>query len=160
MFVQLRPLSSSQFSSSSALGSVFLPSSLTTGLSSEEQQQATRVQFTFHTKSALFQVQHKLLLFFQIILSYCSGEKKKTVSVFKEMHCTLIIKFFFILQDTALDNQTLVSPVLGCSVANLSISNLTENIQFTIRNVNPPHVNVQMHACCYLSRTEMVVQVV
>lgn len=76
------------------------------------------------------------------------------------MHCTLIIKFFFILQDTALDNQTLVSPVLGCSVANLSISNLTENIQFTIRNVNPPHVNVQTHACCYLSRTEMVVQVV
>lgn len=147
----MHPLSSSQFSSSSALGSVFLPSSLTTGLSPEEQQQATRVQFTFHTKSALFQVQHEL--FFRsgsaIVLSYCFLK-----------HCTLNIKFFLILQDTALDNQTLISPVLGSSVANLSISNLTENIQFTIRNVNPPRVNVQIRACCYLSGAEMVVQVV
>lgn len=40
-------------------------------------------------------------------------------------------------QDAALSNRTLVGPVLGSSVANLSISNLTENIEFTIRNVNP-----------------------
>ncbi|XP_070841852.1 adhesion G-protein coupled receptor G2-like [Chaetodon trifascialis] len=54
--VQLRALSGSRFKrSGSALGSVFLPSSLTTGLSPEQQQQASRVQFTFYTKSALFQ---------------------------------------------------------------------------------------------------------
>ncbi|GLD69160.1 adhesion G-protein coupled receptor G2 isoform X4 [Lates japonicus] len=93
--VQLRALSRSRSKrSDSALGSVFLPSSLTAGLSPEEQQQASRVQFTFYTKNVFF-------------------------------------------QDVALDNNTLVSPVLGSSVANLSISNLTENIQFTIRNINP-----------------------
>ncbi|XP_041670676.1 uncharacterized threonine-rich GPI-anchored glycoprotein PJ4664.02 [Cheilinus undulatus] len=80
--------------SDSVLGSVFLPSSLTSGLSPEEQQQASRVQFTFYTTSTLF-------------------------------------------QDTTLNNQTIVSPVLGSSIANLSISNLTENIQFTIRNIDP-----------------------
>ncbi|XP_038587835.1 adhesion G-protein coupled receptor G2-like [Micropterus salmoides] len=39
----------------SALGSVFMPSSLTSGLSPEQQQQASRIQFTFYTKSILFQ---------------------------------------------------------------------------------------------------------
>ncbi|KAM8732135.1 adhesion G-protein coupled receptor G2-like [Acanthopagrus schlegelii] len=97
--VQLRALSRSRSKrSGSALGSVFLPSSLTSGLSPEQQQQASRVQFTFYTSPALF-------------------------------------------QDSTLDNQTTVSPVLGSSVANLSISNLNENIQFTIRNVNPITVN-------------------
>lgn len=43
----------------------------------------------------------------------------------------------FLSQDAALSNRTLVGPVLGCSVANLSLSNLTENIEFTIRNINP-----------------------
>lgn len=38
------------------LGSVFLPSSLMERLSTEEQLQATRVQFTFYAKSILFQV--------------------------------------------------------------------------------------------------------
>lgn len=46
------------------------------------------------------------------------------------------------LQDAALKNETLVSPVLGASIANMSISNLKENIQFTIRNTNPIHVSV------------------
>lgn len=45
------------------------------------------------------------------------------------------------LQDAALDNQTLVGPVLGSSVSNLSISNLTEFIRFTIRNVKPVQVS-------------------
>ncbi|XP_071387441.1 adhesion G-protein coupled receptor G4 [Centroberyx affinis] len=85
-------------SSQTSLGSVFLPSSLTEGLSPEEQRQASRVQFTFYTTTSLF-------------------------------------------QDTALDNQTIVSPVLGSSVANLSISNLRENIQFTIQNINPLPAN-------------------
>ncbi|AWP21066.1 putative G-protein coupled receptor 64-like [Scophthalmus maximus] len=93
--VQIRALDRSRYKrSGSALGSVFLPSTLTAGLSPEQQQQASRVQFTFHTKNAFF-------------------------------------------QDKALDDKTLVSPVLGASVANLSISNLTENILFTIRNINP-----------------------
>ncbi|KAM7369662.1 hypothetical protein PAMP_010966 [Pampus punctatissimus] len=43
------------------------------------------------------------------------------------------------VQDAALKKQTLVSPVLGSSVANMSMSNLKENIQFTIRNTNPVH---------------------
>ncbi|KAF1373236.1 hypothetical protein PFLUV_G00258280 [Perca fluviatilis] len=97
--VQLRALSRSRSKrSGSALGSVFLPSSLTTGLSPEQQKQANRVQFTFYTKAALF-------------------------------------------KDAALDNKTLVSPVLAASVTNLSISNLSENIQFTIQNINPIYAN-------------------
>ncbi|KAA8580548.1 hypothetical protein FQN60_013506 [Etheostoma spectabile] len=92
--VQLHALRSKR--SGSALGSVFLPSSLTTGLSPEQQKKANRVQFTFYTKSSLF-------------------------------------------QDASLDNKTLVSPVLAASVTNLSISNLSENIQFTIQNINPIH---------------------
>lgn len=51
---------------------------------------------------------------------------------------------FFFSQDATLDNQTLVSPVLSSSVANLSISNLSENIQFTIQNIKP--INVSKHA--------------
>ncbi|XP_038147041.1 adhesion G-protein coupled receptor G2 [Cyprinodon tularosa] len=39
-------------------------------------------------------------------------------------------------QDSSLDNQTVVSSVLGSSVANLSISNLKENITFTIRHMS------------------------
>ncbi|XP_022622773.1 adhesion G-protein coupled receptor G2 [Seriola dumerili] len=98
-YKKLRALSRSRSKrSGSALGSVFLPSNLTAGLSPEQQQQASRVQFTFYTKSAFF-------------------------------------------QDATLDNNTLVSPVLGSSVANLSVSNLTEDIQFTIRNINPIHGN-------------------
>ncbi|KAG7280251.1 hypothetical protein CRUP_035378 [Coryphaenoides rupestris] len=38
-----------------------------------------------------------------------------------------------LFQDVGLGNRTLVSPVLGSSVTNLSISNLRENIQFSIR---------------------------
>ncbi|XP_068565634.1 adhesion G-protein coupled receptor G2 isoform X2 [Cebidichthys violaceus] len=102
--VQLRALSRSRSKrSGSALGSVSLPSSLTNGLSVEQQKEANRVQFAFYTKPVLF-------------------------------------------QDAALDKETLVSPVLAASVANLSISNLTENIQFTIRNINP--VNENYTASC------------
>ncbi|KAM6908137.1 adhesion G-protein coupled receptor G2 [Lycodopsis pacificus] len=97
--VQLRALGRSRSKrSGSALGSVFLPSSLTNGLSLEQQKEANRVQFTFYTKPAFF-------------------------------------------QDAALDSETLVSPVLAASVANLSISNLAENIQFTIRNIDPVDEN-------------------
>ncbi|KAM6900084.1 adhesion G-protein coupled receptor G2 [Xenentodon cancila] len=97
--VQLRALGRSRIKrSDSPLGSVYLPSSLTAGLSPEEQQQASRVQFIFYSKSSLF-------------------------------------------QDAALDNQTVVSPVLGSSVANLSISNLKENIEFTITNIDPVQAN-------------------
>ncbi|KAF7656917.1 hypothetical protein LDENG_00034460 [Lucifuga dentata] len=96
--IQLRGLRSQSRSSETAVGSVFLPSSLTEGLSDEEQRQASRVQFTFYTSTVLF-------------------------------------------QDAALDNQTIVSPVLGSSVANLSISSLRENIQFTIQNINPVPAN-------------------
>ncbi|XP_047185929.1 adhesion G-protein coupled receptor G2-like isoform X2 [Scophthalmus maximus] len=54
--VQIRAVGRSGYKrSGSALGSVFLPSTLTAGLSPEQQQQASRVQFTFHTKNVLFQ---------------------------------------------------------------------------------------------------------
>lgn len=56
-----------------------------------------------------------------------------------------MISFISFLQDAALKNQTLVGPVLGSSVANMSISNLKENIQFTIRNANPIPVSVHTH---------------
>ncbi|XP_034021782.1 adhesion G-protein coupled receptor G2 isoform X2 [Thalassophryne amazonica] len=39
--------------------------------------------------------------------------------------------------DDELNNQTLVSSVLSCTVANLPIQNVTKNIHFTIRNANP-----------------------
>uniref|UniRef100_A0A3B5MA21 G-protein coupled receptors family 2 profile 2 domain-containing protein n=1 Tax=Xiphophorus couchianus TaxID=32473 RepID=A0A3B5MA21_9TELE len=51
-------------------------------------------------------------------------------------------KTHFILQDSSLDNQTAVSPVLGSSVANLSISNLKENITFTITHSNLTQVSI------------------
>ncbi|KAI4898591.1 hypothetical protein NFI96_033247 [Prochilodus magdalenae] len=41
-------------SASSQLGSITLPASLTEGLSPEEKEQASRIQFTFFTKSTLF----------------------------------------------------------------------------------------------------------
>ncbi|XP_074477499.1 uncharacterized protein adgrg2a isoform X2 [Sebastes fasciatus] len=102
--VQLRGRSGSRFRrSGSAMGSVFLPSSLTTGLSPEQQHQANRVQFNYYAKPVLF-------------------------------------------QDAALGDRTVISPVLAASVANLSISNLTENIQFTIRNIEP--ITVNYNASC------------
>ncbi|XP_006799273.1 adhesion G-protein coupled receptor G2 [Neolamprologus brichardi] len=85
-------------SSEPALASVYLPASLTSGISPEEQKQANSVQFTFYAKNSFF-------------------------------------------KDASLDNKTLVSTVLGSSVANLSISNLSENIEFAIRNSNPVHKN-------------------
>ncbi|KAM3860373.1 adhesion G-protein coupled receptor G2 [Diretmus argenteus] len=99
--LQLNILSRFQSRSSETIvGSVFLPSSLTEGLSPEEKRRASRVQFSFYTTTSLF-------------------------------------------QDIALGNQTLVSPVLGVSVANLTIGNLSENIEFTIRNTDPLHVNYE-----------------
>ncbi|KAJ0059888.1 hypothetical protein NL108_015109, partial [Boleophthalmus pectinirostris] len=85
-------------SSEVPLGSVFLPSSLTEGLSPEEKQWASRVQFNFYAKSTLF-------------------------------------------MDTTLNDKTVISPVLASSVANLSISNLKENIEFTIRNTDSIKTN-------------------
>ncbi|KAM9332658.1 uncharacterized protein adgrg2a [Pholidichthys leucotaenia] len=98
--IQLHGTTRSRFKRSApSLGSIVLPPSLTSGLSLEQQQLASRVQFTFFMTDALF-------------------------------------------QDAALDNNTLVSPVLGCSVANLSLSNLTEKITFTIQNDNPENSSV------------------
>uniref|UniRef100_A0A087XC38 Adhesion G-protein coupled receptor G2 n=1 Tax=Poecilia formosa TaxID=48698 RepID=A0A087XC38_POEFO len=85
--------------SAPALGSLGLPSSVTSGLSPEEKQQASRVQFTFYKNNFLF-------------------------------------------KDSSLDDQTAVSPVLGSSVANLSISNLQENVTFTITHSNLTQNNV------------------
>uniref|UniRef100_A0A3P9QE09 Adhesion G-protein coupled receptor G2-like n=1 Tax=Poecilia reticulata TaxID=8081 RepID=A0A3P9QE09_POERE len=81
-----------------ALGSVGLPSSVTSGLSPEEKRLASRVQFTFYKKNSLFQVH------------FC--------------------------------NRTAVSPVLGSSVTNLSISNLQENVTFTITHSNLTQVRI------------------
>ncbi|XP_008395038.2 adhesion G-protein coupled receptor G2-like [Poecilia reticulata] len=85
--------------SAPALGSVGLPSSVTSGLSPEEKRLASRVQFTFYKKNSLF-------------------------------------------QDSSLGNRTAVSPVLGSSVTNLSISNLQENVTFTITHSNLTQNNV------------------
>ncbi|XP_059901663.1 adhesion G-protein coupled receptor G2 [Gadus macrocephalus] len=46
-----------------------------------------------------------------------------------------------LFQDVALGNGTLVSPVLGSSVTNLSISNLRENIQFSICSPHSTQAN-------------------
>ncbi|XP_051538181.1 adhesion G-protein coupled receptor G4-like [Myxocyprinus asiaticus] len=80
--------------SSSPLGKITLPASLTENLSPEEQKIASRVQFTFFQKSTFF-------------------------------------------QDQALTQQTLNSHILGSSVANLSIKNLRENVEFTLKNKQP-----------------------
>lgn len=55
LFLQFRS-SSRSWSGGSSLGSVFLPSSLTAGLSAQQQQQAGRLQVTYYSKPALFQV--------------------------------------------------------------------------------------------------------
>ncbi|XP_051543039.1 adhesion G-protein coupled receptor G2-like [Myxocyprinus asiaticus] len=80
--------------SSSSLGKITLPASLTENLSPEEQKIASRVQFTFFQKSTFF-------------------------------------------QDKALTQQSLNSHILGSSVANLSIKNLKENVEFTLKNKQP-----------------------
>ncbi|XP_030623428.1 adhesion G-protein coupled receptor G2 [Chanos chanos] len=85
--------------STSPLGSITLPSSLTANLSTEEQQLASRVQFTFFQKTTLF-------------------------------------------QDNTMAGKRLNSHVLGASVANLSISGLSENVVFTLRNNEPVSENV------------------
>ncbi|CAL8312893.1 unnamed protein product [Merluccius merluccius] len=46
-----------------------------------------------------------------------------------------------LFQDVRLGNRTLVSPVLSCSVANLSISNLRENIHFSLRKPSNPQAH-------------------
>ncbi|XP_023806018.2 adhesion G-protein coupled receptor G2 isoform X2 [Oryzias latipes] len=88
---QFTPSSIRSKRAASLPGSVFLPSSLTSGLTPKEQLNANRVQFMFYTKNSFF-------------------------------------------QDILLNNQTTVSQILGTSVANLSISNLKDNISFTISN--------------------------
>lgn len=54
--------------SSSQLGSITLPSSLTEGLSPEERLQASRIQFTFYNKSTLFQEKNNPLTLDSLIL--------------------------------------------------------------------------------------------
>ncbi|XP_051738532.1 adhesion G-protein coupled receptor G2 isoform X7 [Ctenopharyngodon idella] len=80
--------------SSSSMGKITLPASLTENLSPEQQKIASRVQFTFFQKSTFF-------------------------------------------QDKSLTQQMLNSHILGSSVANLSIKNLRENVEFTLRNKQP-----------------------
>ncbi|KAL7847432.1 hypothetical protein AOLI_G00221500 [Acnodon oligacanthus] len=81
-------------------GSITLPASLMANLTSQQQQQASRVQFSFYQKSTLF-------------------------------------------QDRALksDKDWLISGVLGCSVANLPVSNLQENVTIVLRNTRPVSVS-------------------
>ncbi|KAI5620012.1 adhesion G-protein coupled receptor G2, partial [Silurus asotus] len=78
--------------SSSTKSSINLPASLTDGLSPEQKQQASRLQFTFYQKSSFFQD-----------------------------------KF---------TKQQLNSLILGTSVANLSIRDLKENVQFSLMNTS------------------------
>ncbi|XDV47602.1 hypothetical protein PO909_017190, partial [Leuciscus waleckii] len=79
--------------SSSSMGKITLPASLTENLSPEQQKIASRVQFTFFQKSTFFQ------------------DKNMT--------------------------QQLNSHILGSSLANLSIKNLREGVEFTLRNKQP-----------------------
>ncbi|KAK3515717.1 hypothetical protein QTP70_029926 [Hemibagrus guttatus] len=53
--ILMRSRSRRSVESSSPQGSITLPSSLTSGLSPEQKQQASRLQFTFYQKSSLFQ---------------------------------------------------------------------------------------------------------
>lgn len=104
---------------------MFLPSSLTAGLSTQQQQQADRLQVTYYSKPALFQVpasSHAHAVF------HLQGE---------------LMTFYAVSsQDATLNNQTVVSPVLGCSAANVSISNLSKNVRFTVRHLQPKPVRV------------------
>uniref|UniRef100_A0A8C5GL01 Adhesion G-protein coupled receptor G2 n=1 Tax=Gouania willdenowi TaxID=441366 RepID=A0A8C5GL01_GOUWI len=92
--------------SKSALGSVYLPSSLVSGLSPAVQRHAHRVHFSFYTTSVLF-------------------------------------------QDKSLKDNTTVSPVLTSSVADMSIRNLSENIELTIRYLTPVEVNNHVSSCVF-----------
>ncbi|XP_076876420.1 adhesion G-protein coupled receptor G2-like [Brachyhypopomus gauderio] len=83
-------------------GSILLPASLTQNLTAQQQQMASRVQFSFYQKSTLFQ--------------------DKSLNPNRSM---------------------LISEVLSASVANLSISHLTDNIIITLRNINSYMSNTQ-----------------
>ncbi|XP_076876414.1 uncharacterized protein LOC143525861 isoform X2 [Brachyhypopomus gauderio] len=83
-------------------GSILLPASLTQNLTAQQQQMASRVQFSFYQKSTLFQ--------------------DKSLNPNRSM---------------------LISEVLSASVANLSISHLTDKIIITLRNINSSMSNMQ-----------------
>uniref|UniRef100_A0A3P9H3A9 Adhesion G protein-coupled receptor G2a n=1 Tax=Oryzias latipes TaxID=8090 RepID=A0A3P9H3A9_ORYLA len=60
---------------------------------------------------------------------------------------SLFFSFFLVFQDILLNNQTTVSQILGTSVANLSISNLKDNISFTISNPKNQNITPQVSLC-------------
>ncbi|MCI4391662.1 hypothetical protein PGIGA_G00136830 [Pangasianodon gigas] len=56
--IEMRSRTRRSVASSSSKGSITLPASMTDGLSPEQKQQASRLQFTFFHKSTLFQDKH------------------------------------------------------------------------------------------------------
>ncbi|XP_032889394.1 adhesion G-protein coupled receptor G2, partial [Amblyraja radiata] len=79
-----------------------LPSSLLNNLTSEDQEIASRVQFTFYERATLF-------------------------------------------QDPSMENTTILnSYIIGATVANLSIANLTDPVQILFRNIEPTENNTHV----------------
>lgn len=64
-----------------------------------------------------------------------------------QTNSSIFVSFFLVFQDISLNNQTNVSQILGSSVANLSISNLADNIRFSIRNPGEPQIDPQVRLC-------------
>lgn len=150
-------------SSEPALASVYLPASLTSGISPEEQKQANRVQFTFYAKNSFFKVL-SLCHIRMYSFIFCFDLSNWLWPIWKGLNlkrilfsCNWPLYISSFLQDASLDNKTLVSTVLGSSVANLSISNLSENIEFTIRNSNPAHVSVMCSTIVVLYCSLMII---
>ncbi|KAK0144830.1 Adhesion G-protein coupled receptor G2 [Merluccius polli] len=88
-------------------GSIRLPPTLTGQLSSQQQHQASRVQFNFYQKGSVFQC--------SFLFQSCS----------------------FLFQDRNLGTRKLISGILGASVANLSLTGLQDNITVNLRNTEP-----------------------
>ncbi|XP_019740343.1 adhesion G-protein coupled receptor G4 isoform X2 [Hippocampus comes] len=73
------------------------------------------------------------------IMEALSGDERKLVDRVQFTFYSQPILF----QDDTLNNQTVVTSVLASSVSNVSISNLTDNIRFTIRNSQPIHASYE-----------------
>uniref|UniRef100_A0A3B4YRH1 Adhesion G protein-coupled receptor G2a n=1 Tax=Seriola lalandi dorsalis TaxID=1841481 RepID=A0A3B4YRH1_SERLL len=111
---------------SSVLGSVFLPSNLTAGLSPEQQQQASRVQFTFYTKSSFFQVLSHCQI--QICLQSSLKNVLQDVEIFTGVHL-MIYKQLFSMNCTICLHCLYICVCTLFSIQDLSRGGITDHQQ-------------------------------
>lgn len=118
-------------------GSITLPSTLTQNLSLEQQLLASRVHFSFYQTGAVFQVcSFKNNIPNVQLIIRCLKEKLAC----RILNCGLI--FSMTLQDKNIGKRSLNSGILSASVANLSITDLRDDVIIRLRNKELIPVNL------------------